>query len=493
MKRSFVITVWMVVLSMALASAQAFAQGEAPRPTYTRGKLLVGPTALSALKSEFTDLGIVLKKDTPYYVHGSGVVSLWGDHEGGCDSVYRYNTPMEPDGGPLMIWGQLELQNPDTHLSDAMKDQYGKDPAYNPQHEYEGVVIGTGLPLKARVFDGGDYGTNSGTLNVSVYEATASGGSPPGGKTGESGGKLGGTGGGKTGGFGGGTKGGPSGPGGPGSPLGASDPCTSDLFYYGVLLGFAHPAIEYDVDRNWAATRIEEAKTYAGTTGLPGLGLDDLARRARSSEPKANVLNAMAGLASDIGRQADHLCECPVFGLGYAFGVAESAAGANLPADRVVLLALQDVDNLLGECGLPAAPTASLKDRLRGGESSLAVYPAIAAARVDMQANLDTLCRCAFPNWAGKWATSYGIVILEVSGSDVTGTFDWKEGKIEGTISDDGRTLTGTWSQAPTYEGPKDKGGLIWKLDEDGLRFKGAWGYGDDSTAGGEWNGDRGR
>jgi hypothetical protein len=119
-----------------------------------------------------TEVSIVLEKDKSYFVVGEGTCSLWNGQDDGCDSVYRYRTPLEPNGGEIKVWGQLQLIDPNVHLSDLLIKQTGKeDPGYNPDHKYEAVVIGEGKTLKARVFDGGGYGDNHGELKISVYEA----------------------------------------------------------------------------------------------------------------------------------------------------------------------------------------------------------------------------------------------------------------------------------------------------------------------------------
>ena len=438
-----------------------------PGVTYSMGPKVAGPFTVSAKTSEFTNLGTVLEKGKPYYIRGEGVVSFWGDWDHGVDSVYLYDHWDRRN--VLEIWGALELKDPDIHLSEAIEKQtWGLSPkpaVYNPQHVYEGVVFGAGKPLQARVFDGGDYVTNSGNLTLTVYQAIPSATTGPG-TTGATVWGL--------------------------SPRSTSDSCSSNVFYLGVLMGFARAAIENNVDRNWAAAMLDQGKPVAAAIGLPTVGLDDIATRARGSVPTGDLLNSLNDYGVTVRRQVDRLCECPVFDAGTAFGVAEAGSGANLP-QNIVAPALSGAAGALGECEVDlGARIGPLVDRLQRREPSLTVYPDIAAVRVDVQGNyLDSLCRCAFPSWAGKWATSYGVMILQVTGDQVTGTLDWKEGKIDGVISDGGRTLTGYWSQAPSYAPPRDRGGFVFRLDEDGLRWSGTWGYGENSTGDG-WSGDRG-
>jgi hypothetical protein len=257
-----------------------------PGVTYSMGPKVAGPFTLSAKKSEFSDLGTVLEKGKPYYIRGEGVVSFWGDWDHGVDSVYLYDHWDRRN--VLEIWSALELKDPDIHLSEAIEKQTGKPAVYNPQHVYEGVVFGAGKPLQARVFDGGDYVTNSGDLTLTVYQAI------PSAATG-TGTTLGTTGSGST-----------------------SDSCSSNVFYLGVLMGFARSAIENNVDRNWAASMLEQGKPVAAAIGLPTVGLDDIATRARGSVPTGDLLNSLNDYGLTVRRQVDRLCECPVFDAGTA-------------------------------------------------------------------------------------------------------------------------------------------------------------------------------
>lgn len=79
----------------------------------------------------------------------------------------------------------------------------------------------------------------------------------------------------------------------------------------------------------------------------------------------------------------------------------------------------------------------------------------------------------ATPGFDGTWETESGLMVLEVSGTMVTGVYAEEEGKVTGTLSPDGRTLTGTWSDAPTYAPPYDQGTLVLVLSESGDAFEG--------------------
>jgi hypothetical protein len=81
--------------------------------------------------------------------------------------------------------------------------------------------------------------------------------------------------------------------------------------------------------------------------------------------------------------------------------------------------------------------------------------------------------------FAGKWDSTFGVVELKVDGVRVTGTYPTDQGRIEGTLSADGRTLTGRWSEAPDYLPPNNAGRMVLTLAPDGQSFTGNWSYGD--------------
>jgi len=138
--------------------------------SYQKGALFVGPISLNASWTDPQDI-LFLDQGRPYIIVGEGTCSLW-------------DNPPEPDGvdpcfvyakwriGDIpQIWGQLELVDPSTHLSDLIEKKTGMPAEYNPSHIYEAVVIGEGKMLRARVYDGGGYSDNYGELKISVYQA----------------------------------------------------------------------------------------------------------------------------------------------------------------------------------------------------------------------------------------------------------------------------------------------------------------------------------
>ncbi len=90
-------------------------------------------------------------------------------------------------------------------------------------------------------------------------------------------------------------------------------------------------------------------------------------------------------------------------------------------------------------------------------------------------------------SWAGKWDTDWGLMTLSQSGSTVSGAYTHDTGIIHATAS--GKTLTGRWGEAPTYKGPTDAGSISFTMSDDGRSFTGTWTY--DGGGGGGWVGTR--
>jgi len=97
----------------------------------------------------------------------------------------------------------------------------------------------------------------------------------------------------------------------------------------------------------------------------------------------------------------------------------------------------------------------------------------------------------AKPTFVGRWQTEWGTIELKVKDRKLTGTYPHDSGRLEGTVSLDGMTVTGTWSEAPTFKPPKDAGEFEFKLSEDGKKFKGLYWYGkrQAKVAGKIWDG----
>ncbi|MCC7494765.1 MAG: hypothetical protein IT204_20580 [Fimbriimonadaceae bacterium] len=81
--------------------------------------------------------------------------------------------------------------------------------------------------------------------------------------------------------------------------------------------------------------------------------------------------------------------------------------------------------------------------------------------------------------WAGAWNCALGLLLLEVRGQAVSGRWlPSTEGTLQGTVSGDGKQISGTWSQvAPA--GLTSRGRFSFTLSADGRSFGGQIGNGD--------------
>jgi hypothetical protein len=75
--------------------------------------------------------------------------------------------------------------------------------------------------------------------------------------------------------------------------------------------------------------------------------------------------------------------------------------------------------------------------------------------------------------FAGRWDSDWGALQIDVKDGKATGMYQNKQGRIEGEVSADGRTLTGYWYQAPSYSLEKDGGTFVFTLSQDGRSFEG--------------------
>ena len=92
--------------------------------------------------------------------------------------------------------------------------------------------------------------------------------------------------------------------------------------------------------------------------------------------------------------------------------------------------------------------------------------------------------------WTGTWESKeWGTMELTQTGSSVTGTYTWDQGKIDGAVY--GNALKGTWSEAPSYAPPADAGDFEFTLSSDGNSFTGKWRYGSSGDWEGDWTGER--
>lgn len=92
--------------------------------------------------------------------------------------------------------------------------------------------------------------------------------------------------------------------------------------------------------------------------------------------------------------------------------------------------------------------------------------------------------------FAGKWTSNWGDMEFTVNGTKVIGHYTHDQGRIEATLSPDGKTMVGVWLESPSYKPPNDGGKVTFELLPDGDHIKGRWGYGD-NLDGGDWTGTR--
>lgn len=96
---------------------------------------------------------------------------------------------------------------------------------------------------------------------------------------------------------------------------------------------------------------------------------------------------------------------------------------------------------------------------------------------------------CSF---SGTWDTTWGEMNLAQTGSDVSGTYEYREGRLNGTA--EGNTMRGQWGENATlgaYQPPYNAGDVVFVLTEDCGTILGAWGFGPDANISGCWIGTR--
>lgn len=115
-------------------------------------------------------------------------------------------------------------------------------------------------------------------------------------------------------------------------------------------------------------------------------------------------------------------------------------------------------------------------------------YTVVSAPPVRVQADTNPALTRYVASFTGTWSSNWGTMTLKAEGLSVTGQYTHDAGRISAVLSADGRTMTGTWSEAPSYSPPTDAGRMTFSLSADGRSLTGQWGYGDNLTGGG-WTG----
>ncbi len=96
-------------------------------------------------------------------------------------------------------------------------------------------------------------------------------------------------------------------------------------------------------------------------------------------------------------------------------------------------------------------------------------------------------------SWQGEWySTQYEKMLVTQEGNTIKGTFSYRtggtfEGEMKGDVVYFEWVQPGDMSQARA----EIRGHGYWRMSEDGATFEGEWGYHDDHTGGGKWEGER--
>ena len=87
-------------------------------------------------------------------------------------------------------------------------------------------------------------------------------------------------------------------------------------------------------------------------------------------------------------------------------------------------------------------------------------------------------------NFSGNWKTNFADLTLSQSGHQVSGSYAYKGGRLNGTVSDN--RLDYTWTQ---QDGKKGRG--YFTISADFQRIDGRYGYDEDNSSAGLWTGSR--
>jgi hypothetical protein len=89
-------------------------------------------------------------------------------------------------------------------------------------------------------------------------------------------------------------------------------------------------------------------------------------------------------------------------------------------------------------------------------------------------------------SFAGKWDSTWGVMVLLQEGQHVHGTFTgYREGGVSGDL--DGDIFRFVWDQRV----PRQHGHGFLQISPDGMHLEGRWGYLADDSDGGRWAADR--
>lgn len=90
---------------------------------------------------------------------------------------------------------------------------------------------------------------------------------------------------------------------------------------------------------------------------------------------------------------------------------------------------------------------------------------------------------------SGTWSTNFNILNLTQTGFNVSGEFDYRNGRLLGVIF--GNIMTGTWYHDFNNDGEYERRGrFVFKFSEEGTLLSGTWGYSNSFSDGGHWSGE---
>lgn len=89
--------------------------------------------------------------------------------------------------------------------------------------------------------------------------------------------------------------------------------------------------------------------------------------------------------------------------------------------------------------------------------------------------------------FVGMWNSNFNQMTVTGNGNIITGTYAFRNGTINGTVS--GNTLTGMWTQSYTDRANSTSGDFVFTLSSDGQSFTGKWRYGHSTDPNAQWDG----
>jgi hypothetical protein len=89
----------------------------------------------------------------------------------------------------------------------------------------------------------------------------------------------------------------------------------------------------------------------------------------------------------------------------------------------------------------------------------------------------------AASSWEGEWNTTWGKMTLKQIEKNVTGTYAYKDGRIDAQVV--GNKIIGNWYQS------NGSGQIEFEMDSDRAGFHGKWKYANKASWNNTWTGKR--